>query len=69
MRLPDATPTYDAVNEIETRRNITYEMTQTRKINEDININATNRLILTSPNGTRYSASINNSGVLSWTAL
>jgi hypothetical protein len=60
---------YDAVNETETRRNITYEMTQTRKINEDININATNRLILTSPNGTRYSASIDNSGVLSWTAL
>ena len=69
MRLPDAMPTYDAVNEIETRRNITYEMTQTRKINEDININASNRLILTSPNGTRYSASIDNSGVLTWTAL
>ena len=69
MRLPDAMLAYDAVNETETRRNITYEMTQTRKINEDININANNRLILTSPNGTRYSASIDNSGGLSWTAL
>jgi len=64
MRLPRATEQYD--RRTETQRNLVIELAdqQTHKRDEDLEIGAA-RLILKSPNGTRYEVKVDNSGNLS----
>lgn len=64
MRLPRAPDQYDRRNE--TQRNLVIELAdqQTHKRDEDLEIGAA-RLILKSPDGTRYQVKVDNSGNLS----
>jgi len=64
MRLPRAPDQYD--RRTETQRNLVIELAdqQTHKRDEDLEIGAA-RLILKSPNGTRYEVKVDNSGNLS----
>jgi hypothetical protein len=68
MKVPTPPQTYTPV--AEAQRNFLLENAdrQNRKINADVEI-ASSRLILTSPNGTRYSVTVSNLGILSATAL
>lgn len=68
MRLPDQPAGYDQRLEIE--RNRTLELTdlQNHKRGQDIDL-APGRMILTSPNGTRYELTVSNLGALGTTAL
>ena len=60
---------YDTEFEIERNRNIEFEDLLNRKKQQDVEITKDERLILSSPNGTRYSLTVSNSGVLSATAI
>ena len=68
MKVPTPPPTYTPV--MEAQRNFLIETADrlNRKINADVEISSS-RLILTSPNGTRYSVVVSNAGALSATAL
>ena len=68
MKLPMPMHTYDQV--IEINRNNSLEMAdlQNHKKRQDIVVDNA-RLILTSPNGTRYSVTVDNSGNLSASSL
>lgn len=69
MRLPAAPAVYDA--RFEAQRNLTLEQAdlQNRKKNQDLEIAGAERLILSSPNGTRYSITVTNAGALQATAI
>lgn len=69
MRLPVPSNTYDARSEMQ--RNLLLEQSdyQNRKKNQDLEIAGAERLILSSPNGTRYSITVTNAGVLQATAI
>lgn len=68
MKVPTPPQTYTPV--AEAQRNFLLENAdrQNRKINSDVEISSS-RLILTSPNGSRYSVVVSNAGALSATAL
>jgi frataxin-like iron-binding protein CyaY len=68
MKVPTPPQTYTPV--AEAQRNLLLENAdrQNRKINADVEI-ASSKLILTSPNGSRYSVVVSNAGALSATAL
>lgn len=68
MKVPTPPQTYTPV--AEAQRNFLLENAdrQNRKINADVEISSS-RLILTSPNGTRYSVVVSNAGALSATAV
>ena len=68
MKVPPPPQTYTPV--MEAQRNFLLENAdrQNRKINVDVEI-ASSKLILTSPNGSRYSVVVSNAGALSATAL
>jgi frataxin-like iron-binding protein CyaY len=68
MKVPTPPPAYTPV--AEAQRNFLIETAdrQNRKINADVEISSS-KLILTSPNGSRYSVVVSNLGVLSATAL
>lgn len=68
MILPPPGPEYDSQNEAQTRRTITEADENTQKKDEDFVVKK-NRLVLVSPDGTKYSGTISNVGVLTWTAL
>lgn len=68
MNLPPPTPAYDKTNESETRRILMVADQVNRKTTQDVEIGK-ERLILKSPNGTRYSVTVDNSGNLSTTSL
>jgi hypothetical protein len=69
MKLPTPPGNYDPA--YESQRNLFIEQadTQNHKRLTDIEVVLPQRLILRSPNGTRYVISVSNSGVLSATAL
>ena len=69
MILQQPPKNYDAEFEIERNRNIESEDLLNRKKQQDVEITKDERLILSSPNGTRYSLTVSNSGVLSATAI
>ena len=48
---------------------ISKTLTVTYQKNADVELNADQRLIIVSPNGTRYKITVDNSGVLSTTAI
>ena len=68
MKVPSPPQTYTPV--AEAQRNFLLENADrlNRKVNADVEISSS-RLILTSPNGTRYSVVVSNAGALSATAL
>lgn len=68
MNLPPPRPVYDVNNEAQARRLIAEADDENQKKRGDVVIRS-NRLILTSPDGTRWSATISDVGVLTWTAL
>ncbi|HKU64440.1 MAG TPA: hypothetical protein VJQ06_05230 [Rhizomicrobium sp.] len=68
MILPKAPASYDSGDEQRTRHAITQEDKLNRKTTSDVEVGK-QRLVLTSPNGSRWSLSISNGGVLSTTAL
>lgn len=69
MRLPDPGARY--VQSEEARRNREIELADTRNLKrqQDIELVSGMRLIMTSPNGTRYTITVSNLGVVSGTAI
>lgn len=68
MKLPSAAQEYDLRDQAQLRNLLERADVQNRKQGQDVEIRGA-RLILTSPNGTRYSVTVDNSGNLSTTAL
>lgn len=68
VRLPSPPPGYSLADQSETRRALEQALRRTHNKGEDIEVGVA-RLILTSPNGTRYSVTVDNSGTLSATAI
>jgi len=69
MRLPDPGARY--VQTEEARRNREIELADTRNLKrqQDIDLVSGMRLIMTSPNGTRYTITVSNAGAVSGTAI
>ena len=68
MRLPPAPATYTQEAEQTMRSLVQQSDIQNHKRNRDVEISP-GRLIIKSPNGTRYSIEVSNAGVISATAL
>jgi hypothetical protein len=68
MRLPASKPTYAQVDDQTARSLIERADAENHKRNRDIEVSP-GRLIIKSPNGTRYSIEVSNVGVISATAL
>ena len=68
VKLRPPTPTYDRAIEAERVRQIEQADAENHKRNRDVEIGP-GRLILTSPNGTRYSVEVDNAGNLSTSAV
>ena len=68
MRLPLPTVAYNARHERERNRTLEQADNLNRKTTDDVEL-GDEKLILTSPNGTRYSVTVDNAGTLSTTAL
>ena len=66
--LPQPTQGYDFRNESEARRLLENADSANQKKAQDFVIK-NNRLILTSPDGTRWSGTISNAGAVTWTAI
>ena len=60
---------YDLIFEIERNREIEAEDLLNRKKQQDLEISGNERLILSSPNGTRYQITVSNTGTLTTTAI
>jgi hypothetical protein len=74
LKLPSPTPTYDLRDQANVRRIIESEDTNIYKRNQDVEIGSRkitppNRLIISSPNGTRYEILVSNAGTLSASAV
>jgi hypothetical protein len=74
LKLPSPTPTYDFRDQANVRRIIESEDTNIYKRNQDVEIGSRkitppNRLIISSPNGTRYEILVSNIGVLTASAV
>ena len=65
MNLQQPPSTYDQSYETEKNRNLAFEDSLNRKKLQDLEIVGSERLILSSPNGTRFSLTISNAGVFS----
>jgi hypothetical protein len=68
MKLPTAARDYDLRDQAQMRNLLERADVQNMKRGQDIEVSSA-RLILTSPNGTRYSVTVDNSGNLSATAI
>lgn len=68
LNLPKPSPGYDAQNEAQTRRVLAEADAMNQKKANDFVVKS-NRLILTSPDGTQWSGTIGNTGTVTWTAL
>jgi hypothetical protein len=68
MSLPIAPNQYSAEDQRRVRAEIDRMDKQNRKLRQDIEVTS-ERIILSSPNGTRYYLTVSNSGVLTATAL
>lgn len=66
--LPQPSKTYDVANEAQNRASIQAADKLNRKTNADVEIGP-NKLILTSPDGTRWNATVSNAGAWVITAL
>lgn len=68
MRLPHAPGAYDGSNEQTARAILERADDENHKRNRDVEVSP-GRLILKSPDGTRWSITVDNSGVVAATAL
>ena len=68
MKLAPAPISYSRADQQELRRSLELENLQNHKRNRDVEIGV-GRLILTSPNGTRYAVTVSNAGTLSAVAI
>lgn len=68
MSFPNASQDYDHGNETRFRAAVNQADMQNHKRNRDIEMGQA-RLILTSPNGTRYAVAVDNAGALSTVAV
>lgn len=68
MKLPPAPNSYSRPDQADVRRQLELAEQQNHKRNRDLEIGAA-RLILTSPNGTRYSITVSNAGAISAVAI
>ena len=68
MRLPNATPNYDETTINQMNLLIEQADGMNHKKNQDVEV-GDSRLILKSPNGTRYSITVDNSGNVGATAV
>ena len=68
MKLPRPTERYDAQDQTAMRSLVEQSDSMNYKRNQDVEI-AQGRLILKSPDGTRYVISVSNAGAISATAL
>lgn len=68
MSLPRPPERYDPRWAAELKRELDRQQQLTHKKGQDVEVGAA-RLILTSPNGTRYEVKVDNAGALSATAL
>lgn len=68
MKLPASRPTYTQVDDQTARSVLERADAENHKRNRDIEVSP-GRLIIKSPNGTRYSIEVSNAGVISATAL
>lgn len=64
MNLPAPSADYSQANEAALRRALEQEDRRNRKIGADVEIGR-EQLVLTSPNGARWSVTVSNAGVLS----
>lgn len=74
MKLPTPTTDYDFRDQSNLRRIVESEDRNNYKRNQDVEIGSRkisppNRLIISSPNGTRYEILVSNTGTLSTSAL
>jgi len=65
MNLPTPTRVYDLQDQSMTREAIKREIDKCLRRDEDTILPNNIRLVLTSPNGTKYALSVSNAGVLS----
>lgn len=68
VRLPDAPPTYSQAVEIDRNRAIEIALSRAFKKGQDMELGE-GRLILTAPNGTRWSVAVSNAGALTAVAV
>jgi hypothetical protein len=68
MNLPTPSLQYSEKDQVQTRNILELEDRNNHKRNRDVEI-GTSRLILTSPNGTRYKVEVSNAGTLSATSI
>jgi hypothetical protein len=68
MNLPAPPSGYSQANEAALRRALEQEDRRNRKVGVDVEIGS-ERLVLKSPDGTRFSVTVSNAGILSATAL
>lgn len=68
LKLPHPADIYNPIAEAQRAFLLEREDRFNRKTNTDIEVGSS-RLILTSPNGTRYSITVSNLGIISATAL
>lgn len=68
MRLPRVPLVFNRLTETERNRTLELADQQNRKVGQDVEI-SDERLILTSPDGTRFSVTVANDGTLSATSL
>jgi len=68
VRLPPATNSYDSSNEQTARALLERADDENHKKNRDLEVSP-GRLILKSPDGTRWSITVDNAGVVAATAL
>lgn len=68
MKLPNPPGVYSRLDQQEVRRQAELADQQNHKRNRDVEIGAA-RLILTSPNGTRYAVTVSDTGTLSAVAI
>lgn len=69
MNLPSAPDKYDQRNESAMRETLKLTDQKNRKRQADLEIAGKERLILSSPDGTRFSITVDNAGTLAATAL
>jgi hypothetical protein len=68
MNLPAPPTLYNQANEAALRRTLEQEDRRNRKMGADVEIGS-EKLVLRSPSGTRFSITVSDAGVLSATAL
>ena len=68
MRLPDVPNSYLSSRERERNRTLEREDRRNQKVEQDVDIGGA-RLVITSPDGTRFSITVSNGGTIAATSI